>query len=177
MAPAGGLDSQEWKDSLGSTGIVLRISLSKGAVIMSKKAVFSIVLVLGIVSCFVHWNALFRSADAKVETVSLQSKEQSQKQGANEAVENESSQDQRILREFIDGLGPAKSTTGITGVMGFVIDEIDPGSPAEIVGLKKGDVILNVDRHEVSSLKPIVVWPMRIKSSTDQMLKNLGAYL
>jgi S1-C subfamily serine protease len=123
---------------------------------MSKKAVFSIVLVLGIVSCFVHWNALFRSADAKVDTVSLQSKEQSQKQGANEAAENESSQDQRILREFIDGLGPAKSTTGITGVMGFVIDDIDPGSPAEIVGLKKGDVILNVDRHEVSSLKPIM---------------------
>jgi len=123
---------------------------------MSKKAVFSIALIFGIVSCFVHWNALFRRADADVETAAVQSKEQSQKQGDNQAVENESSQDERVLREFINGLGPAKSTTGITGFMGFVIDNIDPGSPAEIVGLKKGDVILNVDRQEVSSLKPIM---------------------
>lgn len=123
---------------------------------MRKNAVFTIALVFGAISCFVVWNALFRHADANSQTASWQSNEQLQQKEDIGAVETTISQDQKDLGEFIERLGPAKSTTGITGFMGFLIDDIEPGSPAEIVGLKKGDVILNLDRQEVSSLKPIM---------------------
>lgn len=37
------------------------------------------------------------------------------------------------------------------GTTGSVIQSVEPGSPAELAGLRAGDVIVSVDRHEVSS--------------------------
>jgi hypothetical protein len=99
--------------------------------VMTKKVLFSMVLVSGIVvlvcSGFV-FSGIF-SSGANIENALAQSTEQAQSKDS-EPVESKLSQDEKDLWDFINALGPAKSTAGIRGTIGFVISDIERGSPA-----------------------------------------------
>ena len=50
-----------------------------------------------------------------------------------------------------------------TDIHGAVIEQVQPGSPADIAGLQQGDIILEVNRHKVQSA-----------SDVQQALSNVG---
>jgi C-terminal processing protease CtpA/Prc len=64
--------------------------------------------------------------------------------------------DQKELAEFLTAIGPAKSTTGMTVMPTFLVKGVEPGSPADIVGLKEGDLIVNIDGHQTDSFKVLL---------------------
>ncbi len=44
---------------------------------------------------------------------------------------------------------------GMTGAKGLLIERIDPGSPAQQAGLERGDVLLQIGRHESATLDDV----------------------
>jgi TonB family protein len=56
---------------------------------------------------------------------------------------------------------------GMTGTMGFLIESVEPGSPAEQVGLMPGDVIMSVNKRRVQSTQDM-------RNSLRSSLNNSG---
>src|SRR2546423_8276475 len=66
-------------------------------------------------------------------------------------------QQQQKMQDMQDMMAPIqrKSHIGTSGSMAFVIQEVQPGTPAEQSGLKIGDLITQVNDEQVSSLEDV----------------------
>jgi S1-C subfamily serine protease len=50
-------------------------------------------------------------------------------------------------------LPPSKSGIGVVGNMAFVVHKVEPGSPAEQLGIQKGDLITEWNGRQIISIK------------------------
>ena len=77
--------------------------------------------------------------------------------------------DNLIKRRFdpgIENLPPARSTIGITGSIGFVVNEVFPGTPADRAGLQPGDVIHSVEGVQFGSLADFLMSYSQVEPGT-----------
>ena len=97
---------------------------------------------------FTSWKAA--SGRANVATESQEKKEALRENPVTQADPDDEPDE---ISEFTKTLPPPKSMTGAAGACAYVIHQILPGSPAEIAGLKVGDLLTTVDDKQISSDK------------------------
>ena len=66
----------------------------------------------------------------------------------------------------VENLPPARSTIGITGSIGFVVNEVFPGTPADQAGLQPGDVIHSVEGVQFGSLADFLMSYSQVEPGT-----------
>lgn len=119
---------------------------------MSRKVLAGMVVVLAIAAFAGWWKVI--SGTITADQNGRTNVEQSQPTGKTQSVVAED--ETREMAEFVRTLGPPKSMTGDSVMPTFLIKGVLRGSPAEIVGLKEGDLIVNIDGQQTDSFKVIL---------------------
>ncbi|MEK6410814.1 MAG: PDZ domain-containing protein [Acidobacteriota bacterium] len=120
---------------------------------MSKRMLTATVVVLALVAFVGWWKVLSGTANADQSgRPSVDAQAQQSENTQSRLAEDEPKE----MAEFLRTIGPAKSMTGVSVMPTFLIKGVLPGSPADIVGLKEGDLITNIDGHQADSFKVVL---------------------
>jgi membrane-associated protease RseP (regulator of RpoE activity) len=115
---------------------------------MNKKTLAICILLLFAGGAFAGWKAMSARANAATES---QEKKEALRENPVTGAEPDDETDE--IMEFTKTLPPPKSMTGAAGACAYVIHNVLPGSPAELAGLKVGDLLTSVDDKQISSDK------------------------